>query len=183
MNIMNNIVWIDLETTGLNMNNDTILEVACVITDYDLNIVDQMETIIIHKPMEVLERMENWCRETHGRSGLVNKVLKSGTTLEEAEYKVLEFVKRHVIYKKAALGGNTVYFDRAFLSREMPRVIHYLHYRIIDVSSIADLAKRWYPNETRNVPKKLYDHRALTDILESINELKYYKSTIFKSIV
>ncbi|KAJ1949970.1 rna exonuclease [Linderina pennispora] len=167
--------------TGLDYNNDTIIEIACIITDGDLNTLEQGEDIIIHHPKAVMDSMNEWCIEHHGKSGLTQAVLDSKVTMAEAEERVLALVKRHCPTPRTAiLAGNSVHADRAFLYRLMPKLNEYLHYRIIDVSSIGELGKRWSPSVCLKRPKKKEAHRALDDILESIEELRYYQKNLFK---
>ncbi|KAJ8723496.1 hypothetical protein PYW08_003408 [Mythimna loreyi] len=180
-NAAKRIVWVDLEMTGLNIEKDHILEIACVVTDADLNIIAQGPNIVINQPDSVLNEMTDWCVAQHGESGLTEACRKSKVSLKEAEKQVLDFVKSHAPEKKCPLGGNSVYMDRLFISKYMPLLNNYLHYRVIDVSTIKELAKRWYQKEFSLMPQKKYSHRTLDDILESIEELKYFKQHIFKS--
>ncbi|KAI8320271.1 ribonuclease H-like protein [Martensiomyces pterosporus] len=174
------LVWIDCEMTGLDYDSDTIIEIACVITDGDLNVLEQGEDIVIHQPQEVMDAMNDWCKDHHGGSGLTEKVLGSKVTMAEAEHSVLGLVKRHCSKPRTAiLAGNSVHADRAFLVRHMPRLTEHLHYRIVDVSSIKELARRWNPQAYKSAPRKKEAHRALDDILESIDELRYYKEHMF----
>ncbi|KAJ1932783.1 rna exonuclease [Linderina macrospora] len=167
--------------TGLDYDNDTIIEIACIITDGDLNTLEQGDDIIIHQPKEVMDSMNKWCIQHHGESGLTQSVLESKVTMAEAEERILALVKRHCCTPRTALlAGNSVHADRAFLRRLMPKLNEYLHYRIIDVSSIGELGKRWNPSACLKRPKKKEAHRALDDILESIAELQYYRMNLFK---
>ncbi|XP_060801434.1 probable oligoribonuclease [Amyelois transitella] len=181
-NIAKRIVWVDLEMTGLNVATDHILEIACLVTDADLNIVATGPNIIIHQPNSILENMNQWCINQHGESGLTEASRNSKISLEEAEKQVLHFVKQHVPEKRCPMGGNSIYMDRLFLRKYMPNFNDYLHYRVIDVSTIKELAKRWYQKDFASIPQKSFKHRSIDDILESIKELKYYKETIFKSV-
>ncbi|KAI9500259.1 rna exonuclease [Coemansia spiralis] len=175
------LVWIDCEMTGLDYDKDTIIEIACIITDDDLNIIGMGQDIVIHQPKEVMDAMNDWCKDHHGRSGLTQSVLDSTTTMAEAEAYVLGLVKRHCRTPcTAILAGNSVHADRAFLRRLMPELTSFLHYRIIDVSSVKELARRWHPQVLEAAPTKKETHRALDDIIESIEELRYYKSSLFK---
>ncbi|CAH2084952.1 unnamed protein product [Euphydryas editha] len=174
------IVWVDLEMTGLDINKDHILEIACLVTDANLNVIAEGPNIIIHQPDEILNAMNDWCIAQHGESGLTEASRKSNISVKEAENKILNFVKSYVPEKKCPLGGNSVYMDRLFLRKYMPNLNEYLHYRIIDVSTIKELAKRWYKKEYSRLPPKKFQHRCLSDIKESIEELKYYKENIFK---
>ncbi|KAJ1769642.1 rna exonuclease [Coemansia sp. RSA 1843] len=154
------LVWIDCEMTGLDYAKDSIIEIACVITDGDLNILETGDDIVIHHPKEVMDAMNEWCRLHHGRSGLTQSVLASATTMADAEASVLALVKRHCACPRTAvLAGNSVHADRAFLSRQMPELTSYLHYRIVDVSSIKELARRWNPHVLGAAPAKKETHR------------------------
>ncbi|KAJ8934792.1 hypothetical protein NQ318_002348, partial [Aromia moschata] len=172
---INRIVWMDMEMTGLNVDQDKIMEVACLVTDSDLNIVAEGPDIVIHQPENILNNMHEWCVNQHGKTGLTQACLKSTTTLEEAESILLNFIRKHVTEKCSPLAGNSIYMDRLFLKKHMPRVDDFLHYRIIDVST---------EMESRDIqkifPKKQFSHRALQDIKESVDELKFYKDNFFK---
>jgi oligoribonuclease len=176
-----NFVWIDLEMTGLDPLGNTILEIATVITTEDLEIVAEGPVIIINHPEEVLKKMDPWCTGMHTKTGLVQSVLSSPFSLQDAETMTLEFLKQHCYEKKSPLCGNSVWLDRFFLKFYMPQVYDFLFYRTIDVSTIKELIKRWYPNDPQINFKKQNTHRALDDIYESINELKYYKRHFFKA--
>ncbi|KAJ8716494.1 hypothetical protein PYW07_003121 [Mythimna separata] len=180
-NAAKRIVWVDLEMTGLNIEKDHILEIACVVTDADLNVVAEGPNIVINQPDSVLNEMNDWCVAQHGESGLTEASRKSNVSLKDAEKQVLDFVKTHAPEKKCPLGGNSVYMDRLFIRKYMPILDNYLHYRVIDVSTIKELAKRWYQKEFSLMPQKKFRHRSVDDILESIEELKYFKQHIFKS--
>ncbi|SEH02473.1 oligoribonuclease [Nonomuraea solani] len=173
------LVWIDCEMTGLDLSRDALVEVACVITDSELNQLDEGVDVVIKPPPESLEQMSQVVREMHTSSGLLPE-LAGGVTLAEAESLVLDYIRRHVPEpKKAPLCGNSIGTDRTFLSRDMPGVDSYLHYRMVDVSSIKELARRWYPRVYFAAPEKQGGHRALADITESIRELRYYRAAIF----
>lgn len=173
------IVWIDCEMTGLDLKKDALIEVAVVITDGQLNELDAGIDLVIKPEPEALEQMGDFVREMHTTSGLITE-LDSGTTMADAEARVLEYVQKWIPEpRKAPLAGSSVGTDRAFLERDMPLLTDYLHYRIIDVSSIKELAKRWYPRAYFNSPEKNGGHRALADIYESIHELRYYREVIF----
>ena len=174
------LVWVDCEMTGLDTTVDTLLEVAVLITDEDLGIVAEGPNIVIHHPEEVLKSMNEWCIEHHAKSGLTKMVRDSTIGLEEAEDKILSFVKQWIPEKKCPLAGNSVGQDAKFLKKYMPKFMDHLHYRIVDVSTIKELSRRWYPEEYAMAPKKKMSHRALDDIKESIEELKYYKARVFK---
>ncbi|KAI9358822.1 ribonuclease H-like domain-containing protein [Pilaira anomala] len=164
--------------TGLDIEKDHLIEIAVLITDGDLNIVAEGPELIIHQPKEVMDKMNEWCVQHHGASGLTKQVLESKISIEEAEKQVFEFLKEHVPKGVAPLAGNSVHADKVFLCKEMPSVVEQLHYRIVDVSTIKELAKRWYPQIAKGVVKKA-GHRALDDIIESIEELKYYREHVF----
>jgi len=173
------LVWIDCEMTGLDLEVDELVEIAVVITDYDLNPVDVGLSIVIKPDASALESMGEFVRAMHTESGLIEEI-PNGVSVAEAEYEVLEYVLKHVPEEqRAPLAGNTIGTDRAFLSKYMPRLDAHLHYRNVDVSSIKELAKRWYPRAYFNSPAKNGGHRALADILESIRELRYYRRAIF----
>jgi oligoribonuclease len=173
------LVWIDCEMTGLDLEVDELVEIAVVITDYDLNPVDPGLNIVIKPDASALESMGEFVRAMHTESGLIEEI-PNGVSVAEAEYEVLEYVLKHVPdEQKAPLAGNSIGTDRAFLTKFMPRLDAHLHYRNVDVSSIKELAKRWYPRAYFNAPAKNGGHRALADILESIRELHYYRRAIF----
>ncbi|XP_053604843.1 probable oligoribonuclease [Plodia interpunctella] len=180
-NMAKRIVWVDLEMTGLNVETDRILEIACLVTDADLNIVATGPNLVIHQPNSVLENMNQWCINQHGESGLTEASRNSKITLEEAENQILSFVQQHVPEKRCPIGGNSIYMDRLFLRKYMPKFNDYLHYRVIDVSTVKELAKRWYQKDFSSIPQKSFKHRTIDDIHDSIKELKYYKEHIFKS--
>ncbi len=165
--------------TGLDVTRDALIEVAVVITDADLNIVDPGIDVLITPPAEALEGMNDFVRQMHTSSGLLNE-LPSGTTMEDAQQQVLDYIRRFVpTPKKALLAGNSVGTDKMFLEANMPLVIDHLHYRLVDVSSIKELAKRWYRKAFEEAPVKHGGHRALADILESVQELEYYRRVLF----
>ncbi|MBZ4015207.1 oligoribonuclease [Streptomyces purpurogeneiscleroticus] len=172
-------VWIDCEMTGLSLANDALIEVAALVTDSELNILGEGVDIVIRPPAEALETMPEVVREMHTASGLLAE-LDGGTTLADAERQVMDYIKSHVPEPgKAPLCGNSVGTDRGFLLRDMPELENYLHYRIVDVSSVKELARRWYPRAYFNSPEKNGNHRALADIRESIAELRYYREAVF----
>jgi len=161
--------------TGLDLANDALVEIACIVTDGELNEVDEGIDLIIKPPAEALDHMPDLVREMHTASGLLNE-LAGGMTLAEAQEQVLAYVRGHVSEpRRAPLCGNSIATDRAFLARDLPRLDEYLHYRMIDVSSIKELARRWYPRVYFASPAKAGGHRALADIKESITELRYYR--------
>lgn len=173
------LVWIDCEMTGLDLEVDELVEIAVVITDYDLNPVDAGLDIVIRPDASALESMGDFVRAMHTDSGLIEEI-PNGVSVAEAEYEVLEYVLKHVPdEQKAPLAGNSIGTDRAFIAKFMPRLDAHLHYRNVDVSSIKELAKRWYPRAYFNAPSKDGGHRALADILESIRELQYYRRAVF----
>ncbi|CAO0789501.1 unnamed protein product [Mucor circinelloides] len=174
------LVWIDCEMTGLDIKKDHLIEIAVLITDGDLNVVAKGPELIIHQPKQVMDNMNEWCIQHHGDSGLTQQVLESKITVQEAEKQVYEFLKQHIPAGVAPLAGNTVHEDKKFLCKEMPSIVDHLHYRIVDVSTIKELSKRWYPEIASGVVKKA-THRALDDIIESIEELKYYRQHVFIS--
>jgi oligoribonuclease len=179
INISENLVWIDCEMTGLNPEIDCLVEIAVVITNSELELLDDGIDIIIKPTAEGLANMNDFVREMHTTSGLINE-FDNGLPLEEAEQLVLDYVKRFVPDARTApLAGNTIGTDRMFLNRYMPALDNHLHYRNIDVSSIKELSRRWYPRVYFNMPKKDGGHRALADIKESIRELQYYRKTVF----
>jgi oligoribonuclease len=172
-------VWIDCEMTGLSLAHDALIEVAALVTDSELNILGEGVDIVIRPPAEALESMPDVVREMHTASGLLAE-LERGVSLGEAEKTVLDYVRAHVPEaRKAPLCGNSVGTDRGFLARDMPELEQHLHYRIVDVSSIKELARRWYPRAYYNSPEKNGNHRALADIRESIVELRYYREAVF----
>jgi oligoribonuclease len=173
------IVWIDCEMTGLELGHDALIEVAALVTDSELNVLGDGVDVVIACPPEALESMPDVVREMHTTSGLLDE-LATGVSMEEAETRVLDYVRAHVPDSgKAPLAGNSVGTDRGFLARDMPQLEGYLHYRIIDVSSVKELARRWYPRAYFAAPKKQGGHRALADIKESIEELRYYRAAVF----
>jgi oligoribonuclease len=173
------LVWIDCEMTGLDLEVDELVEIAVIITDYELNPVDAGLSIVIKPDASALENMGEFVRAMHTESGLIEEI-PNGVSVAEAEYEVLEYILKHVPEEqKAPLAGNSIGTDRSFLAKYMPRLDGHLHYRNVDVSSIKELAKRWYPRAYFNAPAKNGGHRALADILESIRELHYYRRAIF----
>ncbi len=174
------LVWIDCEMTGLDLGKDALIEVAALVTDPDLNVLGDGVDLVIHADDEALAGMPDVVREMHEKSGLTEEVRKSAITLAEAEDRVLEYVTSFVKDPRTApLCGNSIATDRGFLARDMPRLDAHLHYRMIDVSSIKELCRRWYPRVYFGQPTKGLAHRALADIRESIRELEYYRRAIF----
>jgi oligoribonuclease len=173
------LVWIDCEMTGLDLTRDALVEIACIVTDGELIAVDGGIDVIIKPPPEALDHMPEIVREMHTASGLLAE-LPSGVTLAEAQDLVLGYVRQHVPEsRKVPLCGNSIATDRSFLARDMPELDEFLHYRMVDVSSIKELARRWYPRTYFASPPKHGGHRALADIIESIRELQYYREAIF----
>jgi oligoribonuclease len=172
-------VWIDCEMTGLSLAHDALIEVAALVTDSELNVLGEGVDIVIRPPAEALDTMPDVVRTMHTASGLLEE-LAGGVALAEAEQIVLDYVRSQVAEpRKAPLCGNSVSTDRGFLARDMPTLEQHLHYRIVDVSSIKELARRWYPRAYFNSPDKNGNHRALADIRESIAELRYYREAVF----
>ena len=173
-------MWIDCEMTGLDLGSDLLIEVAALVTDSELNVLGEGVDVVIGATAEQLERMPDVVREMHASSGLTDEVLASTVTMQEAEQRVLAYIKEWVPEpKKAPLCGNSIATDRAFLTRDMPLLDDWLHYRMVDVSSVKELARRWYPRAYFNAPQKGGGHRALADILESVQELRYYRAAVF----
>lgn len=179
-NAQNNpIVWIDCEMTGLNIEHDALVEVAVVVTDSELNPYDTGLDVVIKPTPEALENMDDFVRKMHTTTGLIDE-WDSGLSIKEAEEAVLAYIKRFVpCAGKAQLGGNSVGTDKMFLLRDMPQLVEHLHYRIIDVSSLKEMAKRWYPRVYFAAPEKTGNHRAIGDIYDSIDELRYYREALF----
>lgn len=173
------LVWIDCEMTGLDLGADALIEVAALVTDFELNVLGEGVDLIVKPPAEALEQMGDYVRTMHEKSGLLVE-LDGGLSLAEAEEAVLAYVREHCPEgSRPPLAGNTVATDRAFLARDMPDLEQFLHYRIVDVSSIKELSRRWYPRAYFQAPKKRGNHRALADIQESIEELRYYRDAVF----
>jgi oligoribonuclease len=172
------LVWIDCEMTGLDPNVDALLEIATIVTDYDLNIIERGPVFAIRQSEARLQRMDRWNRTTHKKSGLLDRVRNDGVSVAEAEKKTLNFVRRHCYARTAPLCGNSIGQDKRFLAKYMPQLHEFLHYKVVDVSSIKLLASEWYGGQVMP-PKKLELHRALSDIEESIAELDYLRRTVF----
>ena len=173
------LVWIDCEMTGLSLETDALVEVAALVTDFDLNVIGEGIDVLIKPPQAALDQMIDFVRNMHVSSGLLEE-LEGGTTMEDAEQQVLAYIKEHCPDgSRPPLGGNTVATDRSFLARDMPTLEGFLHYRNVDVSSIKELARRWYPRTYFAAPAKRGNHRALADIQESIEELRYYREAVF----
>lgn len=173
------LVWIDCEMTGLDLARDALVEIACIVTDGELNPVDDGLDLVIKPPAEALDQMPEVVRDMHTASGLLSE-LAAGITLAEAQDQVVAYVRSHVPEsRKAPLCGNSIATDRTFIARDMPELDTFLHYRMVDVSSIKELARRWYPRAYFASPQKHGGHRALADIRESIQELRYYREAVF----
>jgi oligoribonuclease len=174
------LVWIDCEMTGLDLGKDALIEVAALVTGPDLNILGEGIDLVIHADDAALDAMPEVVRDMHAKSGLTDEVRRSTVTMAEAEQAVLAYIKQFVPNPRSApLCGNSIATDRGFLARDMPALDDFLHYRMIDVSSIKELARRWYPRVYFGQPQKGLAHRALADIRESIRELEYYRRTVF----
>ncbi|MES2105596.1 MAG: oligoribonuclease [Pseudomonadota bacterium] len=174
-----NLVWLDMEMTGLDPDTDRIIEVAVVVTDSQLNILGEGPVFAIHQPDEVLDKMDAWNKGTHGRSGLIERVKTSTVSEADAEVALIEFLKKYVPAGKSPMCGNTICQDRRFMARGMPKLEAFFHYRNLDVSTLKELCKRWKP-ELASGFKKHQKHTALADIIESIEELKYYREHFIK---
>ncbi|MCP2178674.1 oligoribonuclease [Williamsia maris] len=173
-------MWIDCEMTGLRLDTDKLIEIAALVTDSDLNILGEGVDVVIHADDADLEAMPDVVKKMHAASGLTDEVRASTVTVPEAEQMVLDYVRKHVKSAGAApLAGNSIATDRGFIARDMTALDTYLHYRMIDVSSIKELSRRWYPRIYFGQPEKGLAHRALADIRESIRELRYYRQTAF----
>jgi oligoribonuclease len=175
------LVWMDLEMTGLDHTRDVIVEIATLITDDDLSVVATGPDLVVHQPDDVLAAMDPFVMEMHTKSGLLPAIRASTISLEEAGARTLEFIVEHVPEPRSVpLCGNSIGTDRRFLAAYLPAIEQYLHYRSIDVSSVKELVKRWYPDVDSNRPFKQGAHRALDDILESVRELQYYREQVFR---
>ncbi len=175
----NNLIWIDLEMTGLDTFNDRIIEVATIVTDANLKVVAEGPVIAIHQPDAVLEAMDDWNRETHGKSGLIQRVRESRIDTAEAERMTLAFLRQHVPEKASPMCGNSICQDRRFLARLMPGLEAFFHYRNLDVSTLKELARRWRPDLEGKFVKKAA-HLAMDDIRESIAELQFFREHLFR---
>ncbi|MEK6735237.1 MAG: oligoribonuclease [Pseudomonadota bacterium] len=170
----NNLIWVDMEMTGLNPDTDRIIEVALVITDSQLNVVAEGPVLVVHQPNEILDGMDKWNKSTHSKSGLIDKIKASKLTEAEVEARMIEFLKLHVPSGASPMCGNSICQDRRFMVRTMPQLEAYFHYRNLDVSTLKELVKRWKPGISSGLTKES-KHEALADIYDSINELKYYR--------
>jgi oligoribonuclease len=178
------LVWIDMEMSGLDPDRERILELATIITDKDLVVVAELAEIVVHQPDAVLDAMDDWNRTHHGASGLTERVRAATVSEAEAEAAVVAFIDAHLPAASSSsdrpvLAGNSIHQDRRFISRYLPRLDRRLHYRMIDVSTVKELARRWYPDLYEHRPAKRETHRALDDIRESIDELRFWRQTIF----
>ncbi|HWD02848.1 MAG TPA: oligoribonuclease [Amycolatopsis sp.] len=174
------LVWIDCEMTGLDLGKDALIEIAALVTDADLNVLGEGVDIVIHTDDATLDGMPQVVHDMHAKSGLTEEVRASAVTLAEAEQRVLDYIRAHVPDPGTApLAGNSIATDRGFISRDMPALDSHLHYRMVDVSSVKELVRRWYPRIYYAKPEKGLAHRALADIKESISELDYYRSVAF----
>jgi len=171
------LVWMDLEMTGLEPDSDTILEIATIITDGNLNTIAEGPNLVVHQEESVLERMGDWCKQHHADSGLSERVRQSKLSMQDAEQQTLDFIAQYVKKGTSPLCGNSIHQDRRFLVPYMPNLEAYFHYRNIDVSTVKELVRRWYPKVER--PKKQEEHLALADIRESIAELTFYRQQFF----
>lgn len=174
-----NLIWLDMEMTGLLPESDRIIELAVVVTDAELNVIAESPVIVVHQSDEMLDGMDAWNKGTHGRSGLIEKVKATATNEEQATAQMLEFLKQHVPEGKSPMCGNSICQDRRFMARYMPELEKYFHYRNLDVSTFKELARRWKPAIYSGF-KKASKHEALADIYESIDELKYYREHFIK---
>ncbi len=175
-----NLIWIDLEMTGLDTINDHILEIATIVTDSELRILEEGPTYTIYQGKDVLDQMGDWCQKQHRKSGLLERVSKKGVSLQIAEKGTLDFLAKYLAPGVSPMCGSSICQDRRFLAREMPKLESYFHYRHIDVSTLKELALRWMPSLPK-FPKKS-KHLALEDIKDSIDELKYYRERLFKMV-
>jgi len=175
----NNLVWLDMEMTGLDPDKDRIIEIAVVVTDSQLNALSEAPVLVVHQPDSVLDAMDDWNKSTHARSGLIGKVKASALTETAAEEQLLAFLAQHVPGKTSPMCGNSICQDRRFLARYMPRLEAYFHYRNLDVSTLKEVARRWKPEVLKGLVKQ-GKHEALADIYESIEELKYYRENFLK---
>lgn len=178
--VRDELVWIDCEMTGLDLQSDRLIEIAALVTDADLNVLGEGVDVVIHTDDAALDNMVEVVAQMHSRSGLIEEVRASTIDLAAAEELVMDYIRSHVKSAKTApLAGNSIATDRGFIARDMPALDNYLHYRMIDVSSIKELCRRWYPRIYYGQPGKGLAHRALADIQESIKELRYYRRTAF----
>ncbi len=176
------LVWMDLEMTGLDPERERIIEIATLVTDGELNPIAEGPELVVHQSDELLAAMDDWNQSHHGASGLIDRVRSSTVTETDAAEQTLAFLAEHCDPNTAPLCGNSIHQDRRFLRRYMRALDDFLHYRIVDVSSVKELARRWYPGVVEGAPPKVESHRALGDIRESVEELRYYRSAIFREV-
>jgi len=175
------LVWMDLEMTGLDPARHTVVEIATLVTDDDLQVAAEGPDLVIHQPADALAEMDDVVRKMHTKSGLLAAIESSTLSLEDAGKQTLDFIKQHVPEPRTVpLAGNSIGMDRRFLATHLPEIEEDLHYRSVDVSTIKELCRRWYPDVLANAPEKAGGHRALDDIRESVEELKYYRTSVFK---
>ncbi len=175
----NNFVWIDLEMTGLNPEKHVILEIASIVTDSNLHIIEHGPSLVIHQSEEALQDIDEWSLVQHGKTGLLDQVRQSPVSLQEAEQRILAFIKDNCSPNTGLLAGNSVWQDRSFLCKYMPSIINYLHYRLIDVTTVKELVLHWYTGDEHAEFTKKDTHRALEDLTESIAELRHYRKYFF----
>ena len=173
----NNLIWIDMEMTGLQPDSDRIIEIAMLVTDSQLNVLAEGPALVVHQPDPVLEAMDSWNKSTHKKTGLIDRVRASATSEADAERAALEFLGEHVPANTSPMCGNSICQDRRFLARWMPQLESYFHYRNLDVSTLKELVRRWKPEAAKGFTKE-GKHEALADILESIEELKFYRKSV-----
>lgn len=174
------LIWIDLEMTGLDLSRDKIIEIATLVTDADLNMIVEGPVMAIQQPEELLAQMDSWNRKQHHKTGLVNRVKNSVITERDAELRTLDFLKQYVPAGKSPMCGNSICTDRRYLHKYMPELEQYFHYRNLDVSTVKELARRWYTTDLVKPYKKDSAHQAMQDIYDSVDELKYYRDQIFQ---